>query len=589
MLSKTIKKFDDDGDFQWATAVWLTYHEAFRRELARAVRAFDRFDPVEDAWKSIAMYRWLGEFLLPVLQHYERGKQLFTKPFYSSKGHVIPDSLNYSETFLLEPAARIMQLAKECMVLAMSDNLFPKKIREAALALETEVTALSSVLNAHYDAEEVFWPSVFEKEGLDVWNILLHKMLTFNRRHNARISNHTFAMVFHAIGYNLKNLSAEDPLDRPWCGPKMRFVFVKKAPFIVKALPLVKWMHDYLRYKNMINSIYIGHEDILDHERRYRAEEQRLARRQAQGDQWSRWLRPLFGARHGAYGAASSPKAAGGSETATPTVPMLSLSSAGGGCVGFCDPELYAAEDSSARSNRSTRLVQQPSIVFAPQFHQALAAADDDVIAFDAAFKADATPSESPKHAKERRDSNAAPSPKAAAAAVAVVNADHSGDPQRRRFSLWPLALFSTRSGGSSSTVGTPTMATATAVAAAERSVRSGAEATAPMGRAGSTSSATLVMSPGRDGSLSGLAPGPEQPETHSAKRSDSATAADARLAAASADAADAELDRAFNGGKVVAKKPLAPVEPKATSALLLGPAGKVAPSSGGVALASGR
>eukprot|EP01033_Poteriospumella_lacustris_P006048 gene6048-4343_t len=587
MLSGTIKKLDDDGDFQWATAVWLTYHEAFRRELARAVRAFDRFDPVEDAWKAIAMYRWLGEFLLPVLQHHERGKQLFTKPFYASKGHTIPDSLNYSETFVLEPAARIMQLAKECMQLAMSDNLFPKKIREAALALETEVGALSSVLNAHYDAEEVFWPRVFEAEGLDVWNILLHKMLTFNRRHSARISNHTFAMVFHAIGYNLKNLSAEDPLDRPWCGPKMRFVFVKKAPFIVKALPLVKWMHDYLRYKNMVNSIYVGHEDILDHERRYRAEEQRLARRQAQGDQWTRWLRPLFGARRNAYGLASSPKAGGVSDTATPTVPTLSLSAAaGGGCVGFCDPELYAGDDSgSARSHRSTRLVQQPSIVFAPQFHQALAAADDDVVSFDVAFKGDATPSESPKHAKERRDSNAAPSPKAAAAAVALVDAD-SADPQRRRFSLWPLALFSTRSGGSSSSsaVGTPT--TAAAAAAAERSVLSGADATAPIGRAGSTSSATVALSPGRDASLS---PGPEQPETHSAKRSDSVTAADARLAAASADAADAELDRAFNGGKVVTKKPLAPVEPKATSALPLGPAGKVAPSSGGVALASGR
>lgn len=566
MLSKTLKQLDDDGEFQWAPAVWLTYHEAYRRELARAVRAFDRFDPVEDAWKAIAMYRWLGEFLLPVLQHYERGKQLFTKPFYESKGHVIPDNLNYSETFLVEPAARIMQLAKECMQLAMSDNLFPKKIREAALALETEVGTLASVLNAHYDAEEVFWPGVFEKEGLDVWNILLHKMLTFNRRLSPRISNHTFAMVFHAIGYNLKNLSADDPLDRPWCGPKMRFVFVKKAPFIVKALPLVKWMHDYLKYKHMVNSIYSGHEDIHDHERRYRAEEQRLARRRAHGDQWPRWLRPLLGPRRNAYGLASSPKASDG---ATPAVPTLSLSSAGGGCVGFCDPELYALEDNlSARSNRSARLVQQPSIVFAPQFHQTLATAADDVIAFDAQFKGDATPSASPQHATGRRDSSGAPSP-----AAAAVDAD-SAAPQRRRFSLWPLALFATRSGGSSA-VGTPTTASA---AAAERSLRSGADVTAPMGRAGSTSSTTVVLSPGGDA---------EQPETHSAKRND-----DARLAAASsdaADAADADLDRAVNGGRVVAKKPLAPAEPRSTPALLPGPAAKVAPSSGGVALASGR
>lgn len=289
---------DDEGNFDWAPAVWLTYHESFRREIARLTRAVDRFDPVQDAWKAIAMYRWLSEFFIPIIQHYEMGKRLFTVPFYSSKGYIIPDELNYSETFLQDFCTNIPVHAKEILDMAMSENLFPKKIKERVMHFKQEIHDLSKLLNSHYDAEERFWPAVYEKEGLEVWQKVLYRMLVHNRKVNPKSSNHIFAMVFHTIGYNLKYLSADDPLDTPWCGSKTRYTFVKRSPFIVKALPLVKWMQDYLKFKSMINAVFFESEDEQDFERRYRLMLQKQLHHQKQHEKWSHWMFNIFGHRY---------------------------------------------------------------------------------------------------------------------------------------------------------------------------------------------------------------------------------------------------------------------------------------------------
>lgn len=294
LMSTVLHPIDNDGNFDWAPAVWLVYHESFRRELARLIRALSNFNPLQDAWKSIALYRWLTEFFLPSIQHYEMGKREFTKPFYESKGHVLSPELSYAQDHLEGKLGLISLYAQECLELSMSDNLFPKKIKDSVYNLKKEISELNHVLIAHYDAEERFWPDVFAKEGLPVWNKILHKMLVHNRKVNPTISNYIFAMVFHSIGYNLKYLSMEDPLDRPWCGFKTRFTFVKRAPFIVKALPLVAWMNDYLKYKSMINSVHFLVEDEHDYERRYRIFQRQQERLLLQQEAWLKWQPLLY-------------------------------------------------------------------------------------------------------------------------------------------------------------------------------------------------------------------------------------------------------------------------------------------------------
>lgn len=293
LMSTVLHPIDSEGNFEWAPAVWLIYHESFRRELARLIRALSNFNPLQDAWKSIAMYRWLTEFFLPTVQHYEMGKREFTKPYYESKGYILPPELSYAQDLLEEKLELIARYAQECLELSMSDNLFPKKIKDSVHNLKKEILGLDHVLIAHYDAEERFWPEVFDKEGLTTWNKVLHKMLVHNRNINPTISNHMFAMIFHSIGYNLKCLSMEDPLDRPWCGSKTGFTFVKYAPFIVKAMPLVAWMYDFLKYKSMINSVHFLVEDEHDYERRYRICQRQHERTLAQQGAWSKW-QPLL-------------------------------------------------------------------------------------------------------------------------------------------------------------------------------------------------------------------------------------------------------------------------------------------------------
>jgi hypothetical protein len=294
-LLSTIIASSKDGDFSWSESYWLMYHEAFRREILRVERAFTEFDPLQDAWKAVAMYRWLTEFLLPMLRHYEVRKREYIKSFYKSKGYVLPRDINYSEFFLQDCHLMIAIYAQECLDLSLSDNLFPNKIKESVAILRTEVIKLKNAVFAHYDAEERFWPQIFEKEGLEAWNSVYSQMLSRDRKENPKLFKMMFAMIFHALGYNLHRLSAQDSLDALWCGPKTRYMYVKSAPFIVKSLPMVKWMQDYLKFKSMINSIVYNSDDDYGLECRYRAETLRRKRRAETKEAWSQWLMKLFG------------------------------------------------------------------------------------------------------------------------------------------------------------------------------------------------------------------------------------------------------------------------------------------------------
>lgn len=307
-LLSTVLTSSNDGDFSWSAAYWLTYHEAFRREIWRVERAFNKFDPLQDAWKAIAMYRWLTEFLLPMLQQYEVRKREYIVSFYKSKGYVLPQDINYSESFLQDFHLMITVYAQECLDLSLTENLFPEKIKESVTILRTEIIKLKNVVFAHYDAEERFWPQIFEKEGLEAWNSVYAHILSHDRKENPKMFKMMFAMTFHALGYNLHCLSAEDSIDALWCGPKTRYTYVKSSPFVVKSLPMVKWMQEYLKFKTMINSIVYNDDDDYDLERRYRAEMLRRQRRAETKDAWSQWLSAFFGGHSGTRQSMSLPQ-----------------------------------------------------------------------------------------------------------------------------------------------------------------------------------------------------------------------------------------------------------------------------------------
>lgn len=273
LLSKVIPRNNVDGYYPFHSSVWLLHNEGFRREFARWNRSMSSFDPVTYPWKAVAIYRWLAEYHLPVIRHWENLKRLYLVPHYGALGYTAPSAIVYTADFLVENFERIISLAKSICNMTFADESSPRQIKDLVSKLKGEMQFVHHVLLLHYTEEERYWPTPFEREGMGVWNKCLAKMMFSTWRQKYHVGDLYLAFMLHVVGHNITR-TPDDHLDIPYCGPRVKMEIIQTVPFVVRALPLVQWMKRYILYKTMINSVN-GVDDLLELEAQYRKLAQR--------------------------------------------------------------------------------------------------------------------------------------------------------------------------------------------------------------------------------------------------------------------------------------------------------------------------
>lgn len=279
LLSTIIPRNNIDGFYPFHTSSLLIRNEGFRREFARWNRSLGFFDPVNHPWKAVANYRWLAEYHLPVLRHWESVKRLYMLPHYVALGYKPPSSIVYDEDFLVESFEIMISLAKSICDTILSQESSPGQISKWVEKLKAEMRYVQHILVIQYTEEERYWPDVQEKEGIEVFNSCLAKMMLCSWRQKYHVGELYIACMLHVLGYSITR-TPEDHLDIPYCGPRVKLDMIRSLPFVLRTLPLVQWTKRYLFYKAMINSV-CGDDDFLGLERAYR-------KLQRQNIPWSR-------------------------------------------------------------------------------------------------------------------------------------------------------------------------------------------------------------------------------------------------------------------------------------------------------------
>jgi len=255
LLSMSINRSEDDW-YPYHEVALLFMHEALRRDLYRAKKAIENFDPVERLWEAQYLQDFFILYLLPVIELHDLNEDEIFWPYYTNLNIIIPDLERLGDQH------NTTRNAADCIrAISAFDTA------EAAVKIKNIFELLYNHLIQHYQLEEELLPAVIAENGEKVYFNMLQKVVTSNwsaGRANVTANRMFLASMFEAIGYEFKNqvLLELDIEDLPWCCPALRDQIINNQGLYIRFLPLSEWYTQYQQMKLKIRSIAVGR-DLL--------------------------------------------------------------------------------------------------------------------------------------------------------------------------------------------------------------------------------------------------------------------------------------------------------------------------------------
>lgn len=152
LLSSSIHQSEDDW-YPYYHVAMLFMHEGLRRDLSRAKKAVDNFNP-EKSWQVDYLSEFLVQYLLPVIELHDLNEDEMIWPYYASLGVIIPDfdGLGNQHNITRTSADNIRA----------TTNLASE---EGARNIKALVNTLHDNLFRHYAQEEAFLPQLIADNG----------------------------------------------------------------------------------------------------------------------------------------------------------------------------------------------------------------------------------------------------------------------------------------------------------------------------------------------------------------------------------------------------------------------------------------
>jgi hypothetical protein len=260
LLSTSVSS-SKDGLYAFDQIPILLSTETMRRLLARTTRAMKNFNAVSHRWQAVYVHIWLVEFLFPVLQLDELCRNVVLIPHYEALGEQIPceqvgyEFLQSSMSSLIEEIVELSQFICASSLDSSDENdNSSNRVQVAQDNLIRLLKEFEKNLERRYSAEEEFWPRILRKFGNSEVVKMMHTKVDYIK--SMGTTGHSYmAAVLFTLGHSTDR-AADDELDIPWCGPKMRHGIVTNYPFVVKFLPPCVLFQPYLKFRSIIDIVH---------------------------------------------------------------------------------------------------------------------------------------------------------------------------------------------------------------------------------------------------------------------------------------------------------------------------------------------
>lgn len=259
-LFSTSVSSSKDGWYAFDQIPILLSTETMRRLLARTTRAMTNFNAISHPWQAVYVHIWLVEFLFPVLQLDELCRNVILIPHYEALGEQIPyeqvgyEFLQSSMASLVEEIIELSQCICSSTLDSKDRGNLSNRVEFAQDNLIRLLKELEISMERRYSAEEEFWPRILRKFGhSEAIKMMLAKVEYIK---SMGTTGHSYmAAVLFTLGHSTDR-AADDELDIPWCGPKMRHGIVTSYPFVVKFLPPCVLFQPYLKFRSIIDIVH---------------------------------------------------------------------------------------------------------------------------------------------------------------------------------------------------------------------------------------------------------------------------------------------------------------------------------------------
>ena len=267
ILSGSIPK-SNDGNYMWHENAWLIIHETIRRDILRGERATSNMNVLKHPWHIVNFHTWITEYFFPAIHIHHEGEDLAVGSHYKSLGVDIEFGNDHNHTELVEMMNNIEAQSKSLYdatkVQADSNTLLKLQGQ-----LQNLMTSFKEYMFCHLDEEDKFWPSVFEKYGLEEHEKCMKKVFAHD---SSKTGNDAIAFkaligaVFDAGGFHNeeypKTIACGLQIE-PWCSEIYINNFYASVPLIPRILIFRGEIKGYKRkWKLMIDSV-CGDDDIL--------------------------------------------------------------------------------------------------------------------------------------------------------------------------------------------------------------------------------------------------------------------------------------------------------------------------------------
>lgn len=258
-LTSTAIQERKDGKYEWYELELLLPHEAIRMEFIRADKAIRMMEPIKHPWHIIAFHKWMTEFLLPSIHEHHDLEEEVLGPFYAGLGENVEfGSTHKHEELMQQMNEFVIQCNELCLLATTPSSPFLLMI-EKEDKLRASFQNLKTSMFAHLHEEELFWPNILQKHGLEQaanCQKLLAKR-SFGKKHVDQGAFKAFAgSVFYNAGNGRRNEKPAFLELQPWCHPDVLNSVRTRVPLVARLFILPLWQRQYeKKWKKLIDSV----------------------------------------------------------------------------------------------------------------------------------------------------------------------------------------------------------------------------------------------------------------------------------------------------------------------------------------------
>ena len=268
-LTSTAIQEKANGKYDWYELELLLPHEAIRIEFLRAEMAINNMEPIKNPWHILSIHRWFVEFLLPSIHEHHDLEEEVLGPFYANLGENVEFGQSHKHDELLQQMKDFLDKSKDLCLLVTTPTAPFLLLLEKEEKFRSSFHSLKNNMFAHLHEEELYWPGVLQKHGLEraaICQNLLSKRGFGKKGADYRAFKAFAGAVFYNAGSGRRIEKSKLPTVAsvpgtlqelpPWCAKEVIEGVKVRVPLVARLFILPSWQRQYERkWKRLIESV----------------------------------------------------------------------------------------------------------------------------------------------------------------------------------------------------------------------------------------------------------------------------------------------------------------------------------------------